>query len=388
MASSSLSVFFEGPYSESGTHEAAAKIREGLPGPATIVFAFVTPDYLPVLDDFIDTIRVDGHVAEVVGCTASNLIAGGTETQNEPGFSLVALHSPGTTTRVLDLSTDRIASSVGPDSWREAAADMTGWVVLGNPYGFAADDWLDEWNVVAPGVPTVGGVASGGDNESEIAVFHNSELQSAAVAVGFAGALELLPAVSQGCRPIGEALPVTRAEDNIVFALGSRPAYQALESAFESLSETERSHAQGNLFAGLANNEYVEEFRSGDFLIRSIIGADPNSGAVVIGGVPRLGQTLQYQLRDSAAADADLRDVLAEFPRRHETPVASLVFSCLGRASKFFSDANHDAALVQKHLQSHHSAGFFGNGEIGPVGGRNCVHAYTASCAVFYDRHV
>ncbi len=361
-------------------------MRDALGAPATLAFAFVTPDYLDSLDDFIDTVRVDGYVSEVVGCTGSNLITSGKETEEQSGFVLMGLLSPGTTTRILDLTSDLIESASGPEAWKESTADMTGWVVFGNPYGFAADTWLSEWNVAAPGIPVVGGIASGGDGESLIAVFHNAQRISGAVAVGFAGDLEIVPAVSQGCRPIGEALPVTAAEDNIVFGLGSRPAYQALESAFETLSESEQSHAQGNLFAGLANNEYVDEFHAGDFLIRNIIGADPNSGAVVIGGVPRIGQTLQYQLRDSASADADLRGVLAELPPRPNPPVASIVFSCLGRGSKFFDQPNHDAALLQEKLHSHHSAGFFGNGEIGPVGSKNCVHTYTASCALFYDK--
>jgi small ligand-binding sensory domain FIST len=232
----------------------------------------------------------------------------------------------------------------------------------------------------------VGGLASGGESEAEIAVFHNADLVSGAVAVGFAGALQVVAAVSQGCRPIGEALPVTKAENNVIFALGSRPAFDALETAFESLTEYERSRAQGNLFAGLANNEYVDEFRSGDFLIRNIIGADPKSGAVVIGGIPRVGQTLQYQLRDGTAADADLRTVLTAIPSAHPmTPVASLVFSCLGRGTHLFEEPDHDASLVQETLGAHSSAGFFGNGEIGPLGGKNCVHAYTVACALLYD---
>ncbi len=387
MASQSYSVSFEGPYSAESVRAAAASMREALGAPATLVFAFITPDYLAELEEFVDTVRVDGHVREVVGCTGSNLITSGTETADQSGFVLMGLLSTGTTTRILDLTTEQIESAPGADAWKNDAADMTSWIVLGNPYGFAADSWLAEWNVAAPGIPVVGGIASGGDSESAIAVFHNAQTVSGAVAIGFAGDLEIVPAVSQGCRPIGEALPVTAAEDNIVFGLGSRPAYQALESAFETLSESEQSHAQGNLFAGLANNEYLDEFHAGDFLIRNIIGADPNSGAVVIGGVPRLGQTLQYQLRDSASADADLREVLAELPPRPAPPVASLVFSCLGRGSKFFDQPNHDAALLQENLHSHHSAGFFGNGEIGPVGTKNCVHTYTASCALFYDRH-
>ncbi|MEX1118922.1 MAG: FIST C-terminal domain-containing protein, partial [Terrimicrobiaceae bacterium] len=187
---------------------------------------------------------------------------------------------------------------------------------------------------------------------------------------------------SQGCRPIGEPLTVTRAENNIVYSLGSRPAYEALESAFETLSEKEKATARGNLFAGLAGTEYVEEFRPGDFLVRNILGADPSSGAVVIGGIPRVGQTLQYQLRDATSADSDLTGVLKHTSAEWGRPVASLVFACTGRGKSLFGGSSHDTKAIQNHLGSHPSSGFFCNGEIGPIGGKNCIHSYSLTSAL------
>ncbi|MGH8046111.1 MAG: FIST signal transduction protein [Chthoniobacterales bacterium] len=375
-----------GPYSEHAVRTAAERIRQDLAGPATIAFAFVTPDYLPHLDDFADTIRVDGHVLELVGCTSDGFIFDDTEQEGGSGFSILALHADDTTVALHELSNSLVEDASGADFWKRRFPAAESWVVLTNPFGFGVDDWLTEWNSAFPGVPVVGGLASGGRESEKIAVFHNSRVIDGGVVVGFSGALRLVPAVSQGCKPIGEPLPVTRAEDNIIFALGSRPAYQALETAFQSLTETERSHAQGNLFAGIASTEYVEDFRPGHFLIRNIIGADPDSGAVVIAGIPRVGQTVQYQLRDRQAAHADLRRVLKQTVETTGSPVASLLFSCSGRGSSFFGKPNHDAGMLAEIFGSHNSAGFFCNGEIGPVAGVNCVHGYTASCAIFVEK--
>ena len=159
-----------------------------------------------------------------------------------------------------------------------------------------------------------------------------------------------------------------------------------MESAFEGLSEGEKAEAKGNLFAGLAGTEYVEDFKPGDFLIRNILGADPNSGAVAIGGFPRVGQTLQYQLRDRNAADAGWRAVLrAVAPESGRPPIASLLFACSGRGSRLFGSRSHDAGLLEEILGSHASAGFLCNGEIGPLGGRNYIHSYSATGALFFD---
>ncbi len=385
MASVSVSILHEGEYSPDGVRLASEQVRRALPGPATLAFVFVTPDYLAHLEDFVESVRVDGHISEVIGCTASGLIFDDQERESGSGFSLLAIHSPGTTAAIYDLSRDVFAGANDPAVWRSRMPAMDSWIVLANPFGFAVDEWLGGWNRAFPGITTVGGLASGGGDESSVGVFHNAHLIEGAIAIGLRGTLQLVPAVSQGCRPIGDALPVTRAEDNVIFSLGSRPAYQALESAFQSLSDLEKSKAQGNLFAGLANNEYVEEFQPGDFLIRNIIGADPNSGAVVIAGSARIGQTLQYQLRDRAAADADLRHILESLPTFKRPPVASLLFCCTGRGAGLFGEAGHDAALVRSVLGPHSAAGFFCNGEIGPIGGRTCVHGYTVSGAIFVD---
>jgi small ligand-binding sensory domain FIST len=190
--------------------------------------------------------------------------------------------------------------------------------------------------------------------------------------------------VSQGCRPIGEPLPVTRADEHLLLELGSRPAYQVLEQAFNTLADADKQRARGNLFAGLAVDEYKEKFGRGDFLVRNILGADPASGAVVVGAHPRTGQTLQYQLRDAASADEELQTLLAPFAARQEKPAASLLFCCNGRGKNLFGAPDHDAKAVANALGAAPSAGLFCNGEIGPVGGSNFLHGYTASIGLIY----
>lgn len=385
MASKAVSVFHHGPFSADAAKNAALRIRQELSEPATIALAFVSPDYQADLEEFVDIIRVDGHVSEVVGCTGTGLVFDERENEGISGFSILALHAENTSITIHELTTEVVEASGSPEYWKQHLPQASGWIVLANPFGFAVDEWLVDWNRAFPGVPMVGGLASGGREAESIAVFHNAKTIHGAVAVALNGQLRLVPVISQGCRPIGEPLPVTSADENVIFSLGSRPAYQALESAFQSLTEAEKSHAQGNLFAGLAGDEYVEEFRPGDFVIRNIIGADPQSGAVVIADIPRLGQTMQYQLRDRDAADADLQRVLNHVAPLVRKPIGSLLFCCTGRGTEFFNEPHHDAGMISRVLGPHSSAGFFCNGEIGPVAGRNCVHGYSAACAILVD---
>jgi small ligand-binding sensory domain FIST len=156
-----------------------------------------------------------------------------------------------------------------------------------------------------------------------------------------------------------------------------------LDEAYQSLRDREKEAARGNLFAGLAMREDLDEFHRGDFLIRNILGADESSGAVAVGAFPRVGQTVQWQLRDRKAADDDLRRRATRLVDAGSKPFASLVFSCGGRGRHLFGTPNHDAGVMAEVFGPHPSAGFFCNGEIGPVGGRNFVHGYTASTVLF-----
>lgn len=381
MCCSAVSIEFTGPYNASRVADAVRGLQRSLKTSANFAFAFLSSDYLLKLEEFTDIIRVDGHVVELVGCTTLGWTFNGTERESGSGFSLLAVHAPDVRVLITELSQEQLEGTGG--KLNVPRSNPNGCVGLLNPFGLSVEQFLTEWNTRFPGIPMAGGLASGTDEN--LAVFHNNEIVPG-LALGLEGPLSLIAGVSPGCRPIGEPLTVTRADKNVVYSLGSRPAYEALESAFQSLSDLEKAGAQGNLFAGLASSEYVDEFEAEHFLVRSILGADPASGAVVIGGIPRVGQTLQYQIRDHASADASMRTSLKQVAGTfHTPPLASILFPCLERGSKFFGMPDHDAALLESEFGQHPSAGFFCGGEIGPVGGKNYLHTHAAAFAVLVE---
>ena len=60
----------------------------------------------------------------------------------------------------------------------------------------------------------------------------------------------------------------------------------------------------------------------------------------------------------------------------------ALVFTCNGRGSALFGAPDHDAAVIHEALGHAAVAGMFCAGEIGPIGGANFVHGFTASVAL------
>lgn len=372
-------------FDEAQVRTAAEEMRAELGGAPTLALAFLSASYAPHLAEFQEIVAVHGHAATLCGCTGSGLIGTGREAEMSEGFSLLFLHIPEASVRAVPLSQADVETSSGDAFWRErAGAPPAAWLALANPFQFDADTWLREWNSAFPGAPVLGGLAGGPRGEEDVAVFGPGIGDTSdALAIALDG-VRIETVVSQGCRPIGEPLPVTRADEHLLFELGSRPAYEVLEQAFSTLADADKKRARGNLFAGLAVDEYKEEFGRGDFLVRNILGADPATGAVVVGAHPRTGQTLQYQLRDAVSADVELKSLLAPLAARNKKPIASLLFCCSGRGKHLFSAPDHDAKSVADAFGPVPSAGFFCNGEIGPVGGSNFLHGYTASIGLIY----
>jgi small ligand-binding sensory domain FIST len=188
--------------------------------------------------------------------------------------------------------------------------------------------------------------------------------------------------------PIGETWTLTRVEHNVIHEIGNRPAYEVLAETYNQLSAEDQKKSRGNLFVGLVINEYLEEFHRGDFLVRNLLSADPQSGVVAVGALPRPGQTLQFQRRDAAAATEDMRALLTRAKKQlaDTTIYGGCLCCCNGRGQNLFGRPNHDAEMVQQQLGPIGVSGFFCNGEIGPVGERNFLHGYTAALALFVKK--
>ncbi len=375
-------------FSEQAVIEAARSLRAELGAEVSCAVVFFSSDYIPHLDDFLELVRVYGKVPLLLGGSGEGLIGRQTEAEDRSGFSLLLLSLPQTKLRVFEFSQRQVEESSGPGYWHMESGidteDVDAWIVLTNPLRLDTDHWLNEWNLAYPGIPTLGGLASG--SEEEIVLCRDGAVISGdGLALGLSGGVKVRTIVSQGCRPIGEPLTITGAKGRQLLSLGSKPAYAVLNSVFNSLSEPDKARVKGNLFVGLAMSEYLEDYKRGDFLIRNILGADREAGMVAISAPLRVGQTLQYQLRDRDSADEDLRELCHAAEEEGARPFASLLFSCNGRGRGLFQIPDHDASVLAEILEPHPSAGFFCQGEIGPVGAQNYLHGYTASIALLCD---
>jgi small ligand-binding sensory domain FIST len=384
MTPKAVSHVHTGSYSESTLIEATTALREQMGTNASLGFFFATREWAENLEDSLELIRLHGHVSQLIGCSGFGVLGRRVELE-QAGFSLLLLSLPAGSFKTLAITEDDLDAADDGPFWHRftgiAADKAHAWIVLTNPAFEGLEDWLATWNQAYPGTPAVGGIAGAPDHEYFL-VKDGDVVDAVLVAVGFTSGVTVESLVSQGCRPIGEPLPITKAEDNLILEIGNIPAYQALENAFLSIPALERTSVRNNLFLGLAVSEYIDEFKQGDFLIRNILGADPQMGALAVGAFPRVGQTVQFQLRDMRSAHADLVEAGRRVRQRCRAPFAVLLFSCVGRGRNLFGVLNHDPAVIAENIGDLPLAGFFCNGEIGPVGSQTFLHGYTAAAAI------
>jgi len=388
MPNFAVSRLVTGPFDEVVIRETATALRTELSGKPSFGLVFVTPDYAEKASELLELIRVYGHVPTLISCSGTGLVGPTQEQEEGAGFSLMLVSLPGGKATAFSFDQDGVEASSGADYWRAQTeikpTEAKAWLVFLNPFTLNVEAWLRQWNQAYPQVPIFGGLASGVSGDPEAWVFCNDRPVSGGVALALEGDVAVQAVVSQGCKPIGEPLTVTQAERNILLTLGSRPAYDVLCEVYKDLTDAEREQAKGHLFAGLAVSEYLEEYKRGDFLVRNIIGADPKSKAVAINAVPRVGQTLQYQLRDSRMATDELKRLLRDqaIALSSAAPYAGLLCTCHGRGRGLFGGPNHDVGLINEFFPRMPLTGLFANVQLGPVGDRSFAHGYTASLAL------
>ncbi len=266
------------------------------------------------------------------------------------------------------------------------ALDTSLLLAIGDPYTFPMDLFLNRTNEDHPGLRVMGGMGSAASRPGDSRLLCDDQcVNHGAVFVFIEGPTTIATVVSQGCRPIGEPLVITRADRNMIEELGGKPAYDRLANLYNTLPTQEQRLVQQALHLGVAMSEFRESFGYGDFLIRNVVATDGEAKTIQVGDFVKIGQTVQFHIRDHESASSDLKQRLKTSRQEHAPlePSAALVFTCNGRGVNLFPEENHDAQMVQEILGEIPAGGFFAAGEIGPIVEQNFVHGFTC-CVVWF----
>ncbi|MEQ8791363.1 MAG: FIST N-terminal domain-containing protein [Pirellulaceae bacterium] len=370
--------------------DVCGEVCDAIGSPPDLAVLFVSADRAAECDALARQAAEQLGGSQLIGCTGESIVGVRQEIEGASAVSLWAAKLAETTIRTMHLKFERSSEGgviVGwpddlPEPWPEGAALL----LLGDPFSFPADALMERLNEDRPGVPVIGGMSSGGaaPGENRLLLGDGCHAEGAVVAM-IHGGVRVRSLVSQGCRPIGTHLVVTKAERNVIHELGGRPALLRLKELFDTLPTREQEMVQRGLHVGRVVSEYQDHFQQGDFLVRNVMGIDPDNGSIAMGDYIRAGQTVQFHIRDANSADQELRQLLSR-AKADAAPAGALLFTCNGRGTRLFPEPHHDASAIADALGEIPLAGFFAAGELGPVAGENFMHGFTASLALFETR--
>lgn len=362
--------------------EVIGQVLDSLAERPDVAIIFVTGAYAGAMEDIAGAVRTLLRPRMLIGSTATGVLAGRHEAEVEDALVLFVASWSGRLRRGRARTLHLDARREG-DGWRltgdhQLVGESGTLLLLADPESFPTAGFLDVLATRSPDLTVIGGLASAARGAGANRLVCDDR-------VGAAGAVGLLlppglpasPVVSQGCRPLGRPLVVTRASGNLIDEIAGRPALEQLMHLAETVAPADRSLMAQGVQIGLGAGD-VDPEPGDDYLIRPVLGADRARGAVAVGAEVEVGTTVQFHVRDRDTADQDLRAALAGVDAD-----AALVFTCTGRGLGFFGVPDHDAAAVSDQVEDGPVAGMFCAGEVGPVRGRPHLHGFSTSMLLF-----
>jgi small ligand-binding sensory domain FIST len=359
-------------------------------GPDLLVM-FASTVWSDEYDELVGEAFRGSHTRCLVGCSARGVICGDDSRETMPGISLLALWLPDaeiTPVRLHQATQDVVAE---PDLWFGLhdlqPETIGGWMLFAEPYRMDVQETLTHLRERYPGTPIVGALTSTHRTDRRMWVFlddHVYDEGGVALALGKPYGLEVV--VSQGGSPVGEPWTITGVDQNKITTISNRPAIDVLRDTMATLDTDEDDDPP--ILIGFPMSEYQDSFTHGDFVVRGIMGVDVETGSIVVGSIPRVGQTVQFHLREPRAAAIDQAATLAGL--REKLPdseaIAGLLCTCKGRGTSMFGCEDYDAMAVRRVFPDLPFAGMFSLAEIGPVGGVPALNGFAMSLGVITRR--
>lgn len=365
-----MSVPFKYAHAAAATwSEAAAACIDQIgttPAAASLGFLYVADAFADELDAILDFFKTATGVAHWTGSVGVGVCATGREYLDEPAIAVMLGEFEPADFHVLPLLRSL------PEIEASAAAGYFA-VVHGDPANSRIQELIEGMSAHVSSGFVVGGLSS-----SRGATFQISDgvVSGGLSGVVFSERVKLATRLTQGVSPLGPRHTITAANKNIVGSLDHRPALDVMKEEIGEVLARDLRRAAGYIFVGLP----VRGSDTGDYLVRNILGVDPENDLVAVGEHLAPGDELLFCRRDQQTAEQDLLHMLAAIGAQLGTPIrGGVYYSCLGRGRHMFGAPNRELELIRDTLGDFPLVGFFANGEIS----HNRLYGYTGVLTLF-----
>lgn len=386
-----VSVISENADTNKAVAECARMAMEGQATPPDLAIMFSSSHHSERYEDLPDLLYKELGQKHLIGCSGGGIIGAGKEVERKPALSVMAGWLPGGHMKVFHITQETMPSpDQSPRAWREWVGvpdPKADFLIFTDPFTIDPEECVQGLDYAYPKSTKIGGLASGGMEPETNMLFADGRFHKrGGVGAAFWGDITIDPIVTQGCRPIGVPMQVTDCDKNILIELEGKRTMKVLEELLRNLGEDDKKLARNSLFIGLLSDPMKTNAGGGDYLIRNLVGIDPEKGVLAVGATLRKGQTIQFHLRDRKTSAADIEARLTRYAGAESGAVGALMFSCLGRGQSLYRKPNFDTSVFHAKLGPVALGGFFANGEIGPVDGVTYLHGYTSCFGIFRKR--
>ncbi len=341
------------------------------PAGANIGFVYATDALHGAFDDIVATLRSRTGIADWVGTIGYGICVTGREYFDEPALAV-------------------LVGALGEDSFRLVPSvtkpgdplpdEVAGWVARAHPaLGLVH---ADPRNAYLPQILDsisddtdcflVGGITATRGAVRQVA---GAPEAGGVSGVLFGGDVAIVSGLTQGCTPIGPARTVTAGRENVLMELDGKPALDAFKADVGEAVARNLVRAAGFIHAALP----IPGSDRADYLVRNLVGVDPDKGWLAIGERIRTGDRIMFVRRDAQAAMADLDRMAADVAERAgPSPAAAIYVSCVARGPNLFGPGSRELGRLRDALGDVPLIGFYANGEIS----NNRLYGYTGVLTV------
>jgi len=339
----------------------------------TLGFIYVTDALAEDLPSILTYLRQKTGIEHWVGSVGVGICAiasddqyGSAEYFGQTAVAVMAMALPPDAFQVLPTIENEVAELPGKTlDWIDSSGSFFG-VVHGDPTNALVASLIEELTARTSGF-LVGGLTSSRTQSYQVA---ERVTGGGLSGVMFVPVLEVATCLSQGCVPLAGSHLISDCVDNIVIGLDGRPALDVFKEDIGEDLAGDLAQVAGLVHAALP----IEGSDTGDYLVRSLVGIDPEHGWLAIGEQVESGQRILFVRRDSLSAETDMRNRLESLKTRFgKKPRAALYYSCVGRGSSMFGTEGRELSLIEDVFADVPLVGFFGNGEIS----HNRLYGYT-----------
>jgi small ligand-binding sensory domain FIST len=368
--------FSFGHASGSGWREAAELCLaafEPVSGEGNLGFLYVTDALAGDMGEILDLFRASTGVEHWVGTVGMGICATGIEYYDQPALAAMVAELPEDSFRVFpSMVKDLDDFNLRNDAWIDSHRPFLG-LVHGDPSNPLTEALVKQLAARTSAGFLVGGLAS---SRGGVYSYADGVTQGGLAGVLFSEEVPVVTRLSQGCSPIGPQRIVTEAQRNIMIQLDGRPALEVLKEDIGEILSRDLTRIGGYIFAGLP----ITGSDTGDYLVRNLVGIDPENGLVAIGDMVEQGGRVMFCRRDANTAREDLLLMLSTVQKAlPQRPRGGIYISCLGRGRNLFGENSEELGLIASVLGDFPLVGFYANGEIS----QDRLYGYTGVLTLF-----